>query len=200
MNGKPVFGIDVDGTLAEYHEFFQWFAEMYLGKPLNSQPYHGGPFARHLGMSRAKYREVKLAFRQSGLKRAMPAYAGAADLTRALRKAGAEVVICTTRPYLHLSNIEPDLREWLRRNGIQYDDIILGEHKYRELKRGYGDRVVATLDDLPDLCAQSERAGFHALLRSQPWNLHHYDNESRRVYGLGNAQHRMLAMLKERLS
>lgn len=181
MNGKPVFGIDVDGTLADYHEFFMDFAAMWLGKSKRGcyecdkmenpwDVYRGGPFHKHMGISKARYREIKLAFRQSGLKRAMPMYEGADELTRALRRAGGEVVICTTRPYLHLSNIEPDLREWLRRNGVQYDDLIMGEHKYRILKKNYGDRVVAVLDDLPEMVMQAHDLGIRSVLREQPYN------------------------------
>lgn len=170
-NGKPVFGIDVDGTMGKYHDHFRWFAEQYIGKPLNRDAYDGSvSFAKHLGIGKAKYREVKLAYRQSGLKRAMPAYGGADLMTRELRRAGAEVAICSTRPYLHLSNIEPDLREWLKRNRIQYDDIILGEHKYRELKRGYNGRVVAVLEDLPEMVMQAQDIGLRVVLRSQPYN------------------------------
>lgn len=170
MNGRPVFGIDVDGTLAEYHEFFKWFVGLYIGRRMPTEPYTGGPFHKHLGIGKARYRECKLAFRQSGLKRAMPAAAGASQLTTWLRGHGAEVVICSTRPYLHLSNIEPDLKAWLLRNRIRYDDIILGEHKYRELKRGYGNRVVAVLDDLPEMVLQANSVGLTAILREQPYN------------------------------
>lgn len=167
---KPVFGIDVDGTMASYHNWFSWFAELYIGKDLNRDAYTGGPFHQHLGLGKKKYREVKLAFRQSGLKRAMPAYPFASEMTSWLRRAGAEVIICSTRPYLHLSNIEPDLREWLKRNRIKYDDIILGEHKFRELKRGYGDRVVAVLDDLPEMVMQAQACGLTSVLREQSYN------------------------------
>jgi uncharacterized HAD superfamily protein len=177
---KPVFGIDIDGTLGAYHNHFMDFAAEWLGRGFRCQccdavlhdfgDYAGGPLHKHMGISKARYREIKLAYRQSGFKRSMRAYEGARELTVGLRKAGAEVVICTTRPYLHLSNIEPDTREWLRRNGIQYDDIILGEHKYRELKRGYGDRVVAVLDDLPEMVLQAQSLGMTSVLREQPYN------------------------------
>lgn len=171
MSEKPVFGIDIDGTLADYHPFFRWFATMYTGVELNIKPYQGDvSFAKHLGLGKSRYREVKLAFRQSGLKRAMPVQDGARDLTRGLRRAGAEVVLCTTRPYLHLSNIEPDTREWAKRNGIQYDDVIHGEHKYRTLKKRYGTRVVAVLDDLPEMVVQAADLEMISVLREQPHN------------------------------
>lgn len=166
---KPVFGLDVDGTLGQYHSHFLRFAAEWLGRD-PYPPFAGGPLYKHMKVSKTRYREIKLCYRQSGLKRSMPVYENAAELTRSLRKAGAEVVICTTRPYLHLSNIEPDTREWLRRNRIQYDDIILGEHKYRELKRGYGDRVVAILDDLPEMVLQANSLGMTSVLREQPYN------------------------------
>lgn len=148
---KPVVALDVDGTLAQYHAHFIRFASEWTGKeiPLG---YNGKvPFPQWCGMSKARYRQCKLAYRQGGMKRSMPTYPYARELTVGLRRAGAEVVICTTRPYLHLSNIEPDTLHWLRRNGIQYDDIIIGEHKYRQLAREYGkENIVMCLEDQED--------------------------------------------------
>jgi hypothetical protein len=104
-----------------------------------------------MGIDKRTYREVKLAYRQGGLKRTMPVYKGAAALTKAIQEAGAQVWICTTRPYLRLDNIDPDTREWLRRNNIQYNAVLFGEDKYEELARQVGHRVVAIVDDLPEM-------------------------------------------------
>lgn len=176
---KPVVGLDVDGTLAAYHNHFTAFAYHWLGfddgaTAFDLDEYDGGvPFHKWLGISKSRYRQIKLGYRQSGLKRSMPVFQGASDLAAGLRRAGASVVICSTRPYLHLSNIEPDLREWLRRNRIQYDDLILGEHKYRELARGYGkENIVGILDDLPEMVQQAESLGLQPILHQQPHNLH----------------------------
>lgn len=158
---RPVFGIDIDGTLGFYHQHFLHFASGWLGKRLDDRLYDGSvPLHTWMGVSKTTYRQVKLAYRRGGLKRSMPVDPQAASLVRVLRDTGALVVICTTRPYLQLENIEPDTREWLRRNGIQHDGIISGEHKYRTLASMYGkDRVVGVLDDLPALCAQAEGLG-----------------------------------------
>lgn len=172
LNDRPVFGIDIDGTLGEYHGHFLRFAEGWLGRDLSPYTYSGGmSLAAHMGVSKARYREVKLAYRRGGLKRSMPCYPGASELTAGLRKAGAVVVICTTRPYLQLENIEPDTTEWLRRNRIQHDYVISGEHKYRTLKGIYGkDNIVAVLDDLPEMIRQAESCGLQGVLRCQPYN------------------------------
>lgn len=183
---RPVVGLDIDGTLGVYHGHFLVFAEEWLGRELPSTlDYHGGSLAAFMGVSKATYRRIKLAYRQGGLKRSMPAYPGASELTRALRKRGAEVVICTTRPYLALSNIEPDSREWAKRNGIQYDGFIFGEHKYRDLCRAVGaGRVVGVLDDLPEMYDQAAGLGLSPVLRHQPYNEHHNGD---RVLGLYEA-------------
>jgi len=177
-NRKPIVALDIDGTLGDWHRHFLTFAAQWTGRPMPAPEdiNPGLPLHRHMGMSKATYRQCKLAFRQGGLKRSMPVYDGARELTVRLRKAGAEVYICTTRPYLRLDNIDPDTRHWLRRNGIQYDGVLFGEHKYRDLAKFVGaDRIVAVLDDLPEMCEQAaqvigERAS--VLLRSQPYNQH----------------------------
>lgn len=177
---KPVIGLDVDGTIGQYHDHFCTFAAAWLGKPLRLGYDGTVPLNKWLGISKARYRAVKLAYRQGGLKRSMPFYNGARDLTVALRRAGAEVVVCTTRPYLHLSNIEPDTVESLRRNGIQYDGLIMGEHKYRQLAREYGkENVVMVLDDLPEQLDVALAIGLPAVMRVNGHNwmeAHKYAN------------------------
>lgn len=168
---KPVVGLDVDGTIGVYHDHFIAFAEAYVGKEMR-RGYDGSvSLAKWCGIGKAMYRQIKLAYRQGGMKRSMPMYEGARDLTVSLRKAGAEVVICTTRPYLHLSNIEPDTTHWLRRNGIQHDGLIMGEHKYRQLAREYGvENVVMVLDDLPEQLEIASAIGLPAVLRRNGHN------------------------------
>jgi uncharacterized HAD superfamily protein len=171
----PVVALDIDGTLSDYHGYFLAFAEKWCGKPmpLPEAINPGLPLYRHMHVSKARYRECKLAFRQGGLKRSMPVYEGAQELSRAIRKAGAELWITTSRPYLRLDNIDPDTREWLRRNKIQYDAVIYGTHKYRDLARIVGvERVAAVLDDLPEMIEQAATVGLPYLMRDQPYNRH----------------------------
>ena len=191
--GKPVIAVDIDGTLADYHFWFLKFAELYLGKPMPSASEINPalPLYRHMGISKPAYRETKLAYRQGGMKRSMPILPGSADLAEHIRRPatwlgmygsglGCELWICTTRPYLRLDNIDPDTREWLRRNRIKYDALLFdpagGERKYSELMRQAGKRVVAGLDDLPAQITRGLAAGVpYMFLRDQPYNQHYQD-------------------------
>lgn len=189
-HGKPIVALDIDGTLGDYHGHFLRFAEGWFGQsfpaPSTSNP--GLKLWEFMGVDVADYRLCKLAYRQGGLKRTMPPYEGAAQLTDMLRnKLGAEVWICTTRPYMRLDNIDPDTREWLMRSGVQYDavlfDTLAGKGtKYAELRRQAGDRVACIADDLPEML-QAAREQFptltpagqestRLLLRDQPYNRH----------------------------
>jgi hypothetical protein len=78
------------------------------------------------------------------------------------------------------------MQHWLRRNHIQYDYLISGPHKYRDLVKQIGgkDRVAAIMDDLPEMYLQAISAlGYvwphrmrdgwpPVLLRDQPYNRH----------------------------
>ena len=170
----PVAALDIDGTSGNYHAHFTWFMELWTGKPMpDPKEYTGGvPFHKHLGVSRQTYRDGKLAYRQGGWKRFMPAYDGIGELTKHIRKNGVQVWICTTRPYLRLDNIDPDTRHWLRRVGMQHDAILYGPHKYRDLVQAVGaDRVVVVYDDLPEMVRQSTSLGLPTVLRAQPYNV-----------------------------
>ena len=167
--------LDIDGTLGDYHGHFTRFAEQWMGRemPDPAENTHGVPLWQWLGMSKANYRKCKLAFRRGGLKRSMPAYKDADLVTRYIRKElRCSLWICTSRPYLALETIDEDTRHWLRRNGVQYDEVIWGEHKYRDLVRAVGrERVRLVVDDLPPMIAQAVGLGLSAAIRTQPYNL-----------------------------
>lgn len=180
-DGKPVVALDIDGTLGDYHGNFLAFLRLYLNRaPREWETENPGlPMWHWLGIDQHVYREAKLAYRQGGWKRWMPCYPGAFELTRAIRSAGAEVWICTTRPYLRLDNVDPDTREWLRRNGIEYDAVLFDRieakgSKYRELWAQAGQRVACVVDDLPEMVESAARlwAADRVILRDQPYNQH----------------------------
>jgi|SRR6185369_2621171 len=204
MRTKPIIALDIDGTLGDYHSHFLWFAERYLDRPM-PHPEELNPGLRlhkFMGVTARAYREAKLAYRQGGMKRWMPCYDGASELSRALRRRGAEVWICTTRPYLRLDSIDPDTREWLRRNKIQYDAILYGDDKYRELKRQAGFRVAGVLEDLPELWAEARRLfpQAYVCLRDQPYNRVAGTDPIQPKFGVNNlwaAQEVMLDAIKD---
>lgn len=183
-HGKPVVALDIDGTLGDYHGHFLKFAEGWFGfsfpKPEELNP--GLPLWQFMNVGLADYRQCKLAYRQGGLKRSMPCYSGSSWLTQRIQSEGAEVWICTTRPYLRLDNIDPDTREWLRRNNIRYDAVLFDRiedkgSKYTELKEQAGDRVAAIVDDLPEMLLKASEAWSGRdlptlVLRDQPYNQH----------------------------
>jgi hypothetical protein len=176
----------LDGTLGDYHLNFLRFATMYFDYPyidLLGRDNPGLPLWQWMGLDPRDYRDAKLAYRQGGWKRWMPVYEGAAELTEGIRAEGVEVWLCTTRPYLRLDNVDPDTREWLRRNEIQYDALLfdpvhksLGT-KYHELERQVGSRVASVVDDLPEMIEAAKNALSwmgEPIIRDQPYNRHYH--------------------------
>lgn len=173
---RPVVALDLDGTLADYHLHFFEFAAQWLGDGAANfaswYRYDGSmDLSDWMGIDDRLYREIKLAYRQGGQKRSMPPMPGVHALNEALQRKGVEVWITTTRPYLRLDNIDPDTREWLRRNGVQYDHLIYDEHKYDVLAERVGtERVVLVLEDLLSQCEDAEQAGLVAWQPETKWN------------------------------
>lgn len=163
--------MDIDGTAGYFHEHFIRFAAMYLQRQI-SLPWTGEkPFWQHLGVSKLTYRQIKLCYRQGAIKRSMPVVLGAPGFTRAVRRAGAELWVCTTRPYLRLDNIDPDTRFWLRHNGFQHDGVLFGESKYRDLAQLVGShRVVGVLDDDPEQIERAKAMNLNAFLMNREYN------------------------------
>lgn len=167
---RPIIGLDIDGTLGEYHEHFWRFAVAWTGRDLpHPRDFTGGSFAAFLGLAKSTYRKIKLAYRRGGAKRSMPVFDGAPELARSLRDRGAVVALCTTRPYLSLEGIDEDTRHWASRNRVSHDFILWGEHKYRDLSR-FGERVVAVLEDEPSLIRQAQDVGIEVMVRTRPYN------------------------------
>jgi hypothetical protein len=153
---KPVVAVDIDGTMGQYHGHLLAFMEDYFDARLPDHWGGSGNWEDYLGIDKASYQEAKLAFRQGGFKRWMPVFREAHLPCSTARACGAEVWITTTRPYLRLDSVDPDTREWLRRNGIQYDHLMYDDDKYGKLRERVGvGRVVAVVEDLPE---QYERA------------------------------------------
>jgi len=210
---RPVVALDIDGTLFNWHDDFLQFAWRWLhGRHLIPREdwfmlRDGQSMARHLGVTKEKYRECKLAYRQSGLKRDLQAFPGAHELVRAVREAGAEVWVCTTRPYLRLDNIDPDTRELLERNNLQVDGVIFGDNKYRDLTEMVGaERVVGVLDDLPEMVIEAYHHGLPVRLIERHHNQEWWKSDGKWVEkGLGwsplrhlpAAQEWLLAEIKE---
>lgn len=154
---RPVVAIDIDGTLGDYHGHFALFAKEYFDLGWVPMSWDGlGDWEEHLGLTKEQYREAKLAYRQGGQKRTMPLFPGAQQLTSEVRNQGAELWLTTTRPWLRLDSVDPDTREWLRRNNIQYDHLLYDDDKYLKLSQIVSkDRVVAVLDDLQEDCERA---------------------------------------------
>lgn len=182
---RPIFGIDIDGTLGFYHEHFWAFACAWTGRDLpHPRDYREGSFSQFLGLAKSNYRKIKLAYRRGGAKRSMPVVDGASELTSSLRSRGAVVVLCTTRPYLSLEGIDEDTRHWAKRNKVAHDYIIWGENKYRDLSR-FGWRVVSILEDEPPMLWQAMESGLVANRIERTYNQGMLDAHRRPVNGYG---------------
>lgn len=158
---KPVVALDIDGTLGNYHDTFTDFAGVYHDLIMPDAPWNGaGEMEDWLGLTKEQYREAKLAYRQGGSKRSLPAYPYARTMAMAMHRAGAEVWVATTRPWQRLDNIDPDTKEWLRRNQIPYDGLLYGDDKYDRLVKAIDpERILLVIDDLPEMIDRATSLG-----------------------------------------
>lgn len=174
----PVVVVDIDGTLGDYHSHFLRFAREYLGLTgLATRPYTGHGsfrewFRKATGIDDRTWHDIKLAYRQGAQKRSMPVFEGAAGLSKSIMMRGAELWLCTTRPFMRLDNVDPDTRFWLDLHGIRYDGLIHDEAKYAKMA-SYVDpeRVVAVLEDEGEQAEEAKRIfGNGVILRHNEYN------------------------------
>ncbi|QPX62606.1 nucleotide phosphohydrolase [Arthrobacter phage Wollypog] len=170
---SPIVALDIDGTLAEYYKHFHWFAELYTQRslPVEFHRQYRGEFSEALSLDKELYRQIKLAYRQGGMKRSIPEKPYAGDLVRGLRKQGVAVWICTTRPWNRLDNIDPDTNFWINRNLGRVDGVIYGEEKYQDLLDIVGSRpILGVVDDLPENTLKARSLGLETILLSGDHN------------------------------
>jgi hypothetical protein len=173
---RPIVALDIDGTLGDYHSHFLKFAAAFLGVP-EQYDYDGSLrmrewFCGAFGVDLRTFRDIKLAYRQGGMKRTMPVYSWAQQMVRSLHTQ-AEVWLTTTRPWQRFDRIDPDTHAWLARHEIPFDGMLYDDDKYARLaERVDPSRVCAVLDDEPDQVdrAQEVFGGTTALLRVQRYN------------------------------
>lgn len=171
---KPVIVCDIDGTLGDYHTHFGNFVRVYWNLPQYEVPPQwdgSGEFEEFLGITKVQYREAKLAYRQGGNKRSLPIYEGVKQALDSFRERGAEVWIATTRPWQRLDNIDPDTREWLRRNDLTVDGLLFGDDKYRQISEAVDpSSIVAVIEDLPEQYDIASGLGLPVMLRENHHN------------------------------
>lgn len=171
----PVIAVDIDGTLAAYHDHFCEMAAKYLGRPSLTPQWWKltgdarGEFSDALSeyMDKTTYRQIKLAFRQGGWKRFMPALDDkVSENLQYIRSFGVQVWVCTTRPWMRLDSIDPDTQFWIERNVGRIDGLVYGEEKYEDLVDLVGkDRILGVFDDLPENIMAARRLGLRTALR-----------------------------------
>lgn len=175
---RPVVALDIDGTMGRYHEHFLKFAEAYLDKEVpwdfDSSTSFRHWFKQRFGASDDTWHDIKLAYRQGGMKRSMPAYPYASNLSKFILEQGAELWVTTTRPYIRHDNVDPDTREWLKRNGIRYHYLLYDGDKYQRLIHMVGaERIALIIDDLVEELQSAFQQGIDPnvlLLRRNAFN------------------------------
>ena len=193
---KPVVAIDIDGTLGNYYGHFVQFCNAYFGTTFPNNWEGQGEWEDFLGLTRQQYREAKLAYRQGGQKRSMPMISDAPHLIAAVRKLSVEVWLTTTRPWLRLDSVDPDTREWLRREDVYYDHLLYDDDKYHRLAELVDpERVLLVVDDLKELCVQAEDA-FGFSVPYQVKRKHNTHSDAR--YGTRGNLHHAAAIIESR--
>lgn len=178
----PVVGIDIDGTLGDYHNHFVWFIN-HIYWPSNGTgyfPHWGataipGEFSDALHLPKNMYRDAKLAYRLGGLKRCLPLFdvdvekqgpSAISQEIQYLRSQGIQVWICTQRPWLALTTVDNDTQYWIEKNVGEIDGLIYGQDKYADLIDIVGkDRILGVIDDLPECIERAQELGLQTAIR-----------------------------------
>ena len=175
---KKIVGIDIDGVLGEYHEWFLKYTDNEFGLKYKTID----ELKKAIGTKNYEY--IKSMYRQSGVKAGMPARPGASELTHKLKEMGYQIIILTARPYKKYTRIYSDTLEFLKRNGIQFDAIIWDEVKHVKIIREFPD-LEFMIEDTPSIANEVADEGYKVFMPTNP-NNEKYTNYNSNIIRIDN--------------
>jgi len=167
---KFVFGVDLDGTCADFYSGLRPIAAEWLGVSIDSLPEHVSWTLPEWGVDRAPggYEALhKFAVTQRNLFRNLRPMPGAPQVLRALSKLDVRIRIITHRlfiKYFHLTAVQQTV-EWLETHDIPYWDLC-----FMSDKAAVGADLY--IEDNPENVERLRTDGHPTIVFSNTTNLH----------------------------
>lgn len=169
MRNPFVFGVDLDGVVADFIAGLKPIAAEWLGVPverLTDQVSYGFPEWK-LGGKRGYEELHRFAVKERRLFETLPAISGAAPALRRLSRRGVRIRIITHRLYIawfHRQAVTQTV-EWLEQHGIPYWDLCFMAAKSSVDADAY-------VEDSPANVAQLRKAGKQVIVMRNSTNRH----------------------------
>ena len=167
---KFVFGVDLDGTCADFYGGLRPIAAEWLGASMDSLPEHVSWTLPEWGVDKAPggYEALhKFAVTQRSLFRSLKPMPGAPQVLRALSKLDVRIRIITHRlfiKYFHLTAVQQTV-EWLETHDIPYWDLC-----FMSDKAAVGADLY--IEDSPDNVERLRADGHSTIVFSNTTNRH----------------------------
>lgn len=168
----PIVITDIDGTLGDWRKTFEeWLAGKGI-KPEYKDSVRTLRIDEDLSMRYPDYYDLKEEFEASGEYRNIEVYDDARIVLQNLRREyNAFVIAITARPADKYKRIWLDTWEWLQKNSIPVDKLLIGSDPRILLAHSLsqGQKVIMLEDD-PGLIMRGANSGIKIFARSHPYN------------------------------
>lgn len=164
---SKVAGIDIDGVLGDYENWFLQYCKDIHDLEFNSI----NELKKSIDI--IKYEEIKSLYRQSGYKAIMPVCQGASKFTHDLKDKGYKVLILTARPYKEYYTIYPDTLKFLNDNDIYFDGIIFSEEKHLKIIKEFPN-LSFMIEDNVEIAIQISKLKYKVYLKIHEFNYDEY--------------------------
>jgi uncharacterized HAD superfamily protein len=178
---QKVVGIDIDGVLGMYHEWFTEYCKQVWAIAADTFDEVKTVVGPEI------FTKIKAAYRQSGWKATMPAKPGASELTKKLKAAGYQIIILTARPYKKYTRIYPDTLEFLETNDIMFDAIIWDEKKHLKIIKKFPN-MDFMIEDTPSIALEVAKAGYPVYIPTGPANKDFDENAHPNLYRISGLE------------
>jgi len=171
---KP-FAVDIDDVLGHLGESLNASLNAMTGRAV---PFHHWNHFRFFEFYNIDVQTFLKRIIDEKLLSTMPPCVGAPEALKAIREAGADVVLITARGY-H-PEVESVTVEWLERHGMHFDDLIVvpeGQSKGEVARRRYPKGFEVMIDDNAGNLDSMKSHGLvqNTILVDKPWNHSRHD-------------------------
>lgn len=141
-----ICGLDIDGVLNLYPDPWVDYLNKQLGE--NFQDLNEAKEQ----VSYTAYKDLKWAYRESGIKATLEVRPGAKEVLERLKSMEYDILILTSRPFAQHPCLFKQTVDWLALRELPYDGIIFGDDKY-----------VKVLTQVPNLRFLVDDHRYHAM-------------------------------------
>lgn len=161
---RKICALDIDGVLNYYPNCWIGYVNKVGGFRFNNLN-----DMRNI-LSYAEYVRFKDMYRSGDFKASLEPRVAVSEFTRLLKFSGYDIIIITSRPFEQYPHLRMLTHNWLRDNGIIYDDLFNSQKKHLDIFRFYPE-LEFMVEDNRMFANNISELGYKVFLMNNDYNI-----------------------------